>query len=52
MEEEADHKIDGRSTRDLNIVERMLFGRPKHRWEVNNKMILKKEDGGAWNGLI
>jgi hypothetical protein len=42
MEEKTDHTKDGRSTCDLNLVERLYFGRPRHRWEDNNKNDLKE----------
>jgi hypothetical protein len=45
MEEKTDHTKDGRSTCDLNLVERMFFRRPRHRWEDNNKNDLKEKEG-------
>jgi hypothetical protein len=31
MEEKADHTKDEMSTCDLNLVEQMFFGRPRHK---------------------
>jgi hypothetical protein len=53
MEEKTDHKKDGRPSCDLNLVERMFFGRPSHRREDSNKNDLKERGrrGVAWIDL-
>jgi len=48
MGEKTDHTKDGRSTCELNLVERMFFGRPRHSWEDNNKNYLKER---GWRGV-
>jgi hypothetical protein len=32
--------------------EKILLGRPRHRWEDNIKLIFQKEDGQAWTGSM
>jgi hypothetical protein len=34
-----------------NLKERMPLGKPKQIWEVNIKMVLKK-DGRSWEGFM
>jgi len=53
MEEKTEHTKDGRSTCELNLADRMFFGRTRHSWEDNNKNYFKeiRRRGVTWIDL-